>query len=92
MSTKKIPFPIVQVWWKDHYTNTEWTAIKDMSNAPEMCLTVGYLVRDADDHVLIASTVDPNDPMAGTMGNTWYILRNCITDIKVLKKGVNAKR
>lgn len=89
--SKKIPFPLVLVEWKDHYTNDAWMPVRDMSMAPEMCLTVGWLVRDAEDHVLVTSCIGPSDPEKDVMGGTWYILKNCITSMKVLRKGKNEK-
>jgi hypothetical protein len=81
-----IPFPLVLVEWKDHCSETTWVSPKDLTNQPELCLTVGWLVKEDDDGMTIVSCVDAKDPATGTMGSTQYIVKSCITGYKVLRK------
>lgn len=82
----KIPFPLLLVEWKDHFTEDSWTEKDKLSTKPELCLTVGWLVKETDEIMILASGIDPNDPDKGAMGGSWHILKNCITSQKVLRK------
>lgn len=89
---KKIPFPLVIVEWKDHFSQDAWTEQRFLENAPEMCLSVGWLIDDKEDHIKVSSCISPLDPTGGVVGGTWFILKNCITDFKVIRKGKNVKK
>lgn len=88
----KIPYPLVMVSFKDHFTEDSWTNKKDLHKAPEMCLCVGWLVDENDEMYTIVPCIDPTDPEDGSMGGTWFVLKNCVVEFKVLKKGRNAKK
>jgi hypothetical protein len=85
------PFPLVLVEWKDHFSETTWVSPKDISNKPEMCLTVGWLVKEDEDGLTVVSCIDPKDPVNGTMGGTQYVVRSCITKQVILRKAKQKK-
>ena len=52
-------FPLVEVIWDDAETSDGWEEpTSDLK--PAIATTVGFLVRETDKHLLIASTYDPN--------------------------------
>lgn len=73
---------IVEVTWKDHviYTNPSWRDVTDELK-PAIIKSVGYVLRYNDDGIELAETLDAENPIGG---NHRVILKNCITDIKVL--------
>lgn len=74
---------IVEVTWMDHviYTNPSWREATDELK-PAIIKSVGYVLRDKEDCIELVETLDVEHPISG---NHRVILRNCITDIKVLK-------
>ena len=51
---------IVRVTWLDALTIAEWTKV-DAAVSPQVCVTVGHVVSEADDHVTIAATVSADE-------------------------------
>jgi hypothetical protein len=92
MSSSKVPYPLVLVEWKDHYTHDAWAEKDRLPTAPEMCLTVGWLVKEDDQTMVVTSCLDPTNAADGLMGGTWIILKNCVTSRKVLKKGYEKRK
>lgn len=52
-----IPFPIVVIQWDDASTDVGWEEIPKTIE-PQVCVTIGFNIKETDDHVLIASTTD----------------------------------
>lgn len=52
-------YPLIEVIWDDASTDNGWEAVPE-SLVPELVTTVGFLVRETDKHLLIASSYDPN--------------------------------
>ena len=80
-------YPIVCVTWNDHHTlaDTSWPVISSLvkdAREPMTCHTVGYLLDETDDYVLIAQTVTDD----GTCSEVMKVLRPLVGDIKILKK------
>lgn len=86
------PYPLVLVEWKDHHADNNWVKSKDIELKPEYCLSVGWLVKEDDEAITVVSCIDPKDPINGAMGNTWYILKSCITMQKVLRKAKTPRK
>jgi hypothetical protein len=79
-------WPLVLVEWKDHVSNTTWTTAEEMVKKPALCLTVGWLMYEDEEGLTVVSCIDPYNP-EGQIGGTQYILKNCITAQKVIRKG-----
>lgn len=82
----KIPYDLVLIEWKDHYTHDAWAERDRIPTAPEMCLTAGWVVKEDEETLVVTSCLDPTNAKEGLMGGTWVILKNCITSRKVIKK------
>lgn len=52
-------YPLIEVIWDDASTDNGWEAPPD-ELIPELVITVGFLVRETDSHLLIANSYDPN--------------------------------
>jgi len=87
----KIPFPLVLIEWEDHWGDGKWVSPDKMEMKPELCLTVGWLVKEDEKGVMLASCIDPKDPETGAMGSTQYVVKSCIVSQKVLRKGKSTK-
>ena len=57
MKGKKYPFPLVQIDWKDAQTDHGWEYEEDLKIEVPVVITVGFLVKENDEAVLIASSV-----------------------------------
>ena len=86
------PFPLVLVEWKDHWDSASWKSLEDIEHIPELCLTVGWLVKETEEGLTVVSCLDPHDPINKPMGSTQYILKNCITKHKVLRKATTPRK
>lgn len=93
---QNVNFPIVLVVWIDAATEAGWTDTEDAHDfVPPECQTLGYLIADKPDHVVLAQTHGGNE-----MGNRWTIPRGMVKAMKVLEvgdiyaqdKGENAKK
>lgn len=89
-------FPLVIVTWVDAATDSGWTDTDEAHDfTPPECMTVGYLVSDKPDHLVLAQTHGGNE-----MGNRWVIPRGMVSKIRqmgvgddyVADKGENAKK
>ena len=54
----------VYVEWIDSYTSTGWRDTDVLDAEPLMCYSIGYLVRDAEDGIVVAAHLggDPAKP------------------------------
>ena len=52
-------FPLVEIKWDDAETSDGWDE-PPLELKEAIAITVGFLVRETDKHLLIASTYDPN--------------------------------
>ena len=53
----KFPFPLVHVEWKDAQTSHGWELADDLEVEIPIVTTVGFLVKENDQGLLIASSV-----------------------------------
>ena len=87
---KKLPekvrakyFPLVIVTWVDAATDNGWTDTDEAHDfTPPECMTVGYLLADKPDHVVLAQSHGGDE-----MGNRWTIPRGMISLIRTLGAG-----
>lgn len=76
-------FPVVIVTWVDAATDNGWTDTDEAHDfVPPECMTVGYLVADKPDHLVLAQTHGGNE-----MGNRWVIPRGMIKAVRTLEVG-----
>lgn len=54
---KKYLFPLVEVYWDDAATAHGWDEAPKTIK-PQVALTVGFLVAESEDHLIIASSID----------------------------------
>lgn len=85
------PFPLVLIEWLDHVSETTWVSPHELSNAPERCLTVGWLIKEDERGLTLVSCIDPAAPETGQMGGTQYVIKSCITSVKTLRKAKTKK-
>lgn len=59
MPVKKATYKIVEIIWVDSEHNAEWEKLEDVldDQASLECKSIGYLVADKEDRVILASTV-----------------------------------
>lgn len=54
---KKYPFPLVEILWKDAQTGHGWEHADDITVEIPTVITVGFLVKENEDGLVIASSV-----------------------------------
>lgn len=55
MLSGPVPYPIVECVWIDIVGDCDWVA--DPEHQTDLCLTMGFLVKETDDTYIIASTI-----------------------------------
>ena len=75
---------LVKVKWLDHaaFHFTQWReeeAFEELT--PVTVETVGWILRDAEDHIVLVATVANN----GSFSGDFLILKNCILDMKEME-------
>jgi hypothetical protein len=53
----KYPFPLIHIEWKDAQTGHGWEHEEDLTIEIPIVITVGFLIKENEDGVLIASSV-----------------------------------
>lgn len=54
----KNPYKVVEVIWLDSETDSDWQTVTELLEYSELdCRTVGYLVADRDNSIIIASSI-----------------------------------
>jgi hypothetical protein len=59
MISTEYKYPLIEVQWDDAVSDVGWESIPDKLEK-SIATTVGFLVRETKDHLLIASTYDDN--------------------------------
>lgn len=76
-------FPVVIVTWVDAATENGWTDTDEAHDfVPPQCLTLGYLVADKPDHLVLAQSHGGDE-----MGNRWTIPKGMVRDVRTLEVG-----
>ncbi len=60
-------YPIVKIWWNDHYDVSEWTDIEGYKPEDFVHVSVGFLVKTTRQHYVIARTITPDGKMDAVM-------------------------
>jgi hypothetical protein len=57
MTLDNVPQPIIMVLWDDACTDNGWEESPD-NLKEQLCITVGFKIKETKKHILIASTTD----------------------------------
>ena len=80
-------YPLVEVIWDDAAGLKDgWKATHEMPD-PCIALSVGFLVRESDDHIIIAQDTDAE----GSHNGRTQIPRGMVKKIRVIRKADKAK-
>ena len=81
-------YPLVEVWWDDASALRHgWLEVSEELK-PQMVLTVGFLIKETDDYIMIAQDVDPQ----GMHNGRSQIPRGMVRNIKILRKVDEVKK
>ncbi len=75
-------YDMVEVWWDDASGFRHGWFGKLDALEPQMALSVGFLIRETDDHIMIASDTDSE----GNHNGRTQIPRGMVKRLKILKK------
>lgn len=79
------PYPFVEIVWDDAASNTAtWVSTADISGV-EQVITRGFLVKETDKFVCIASSVSNESEKEDTVGNTISIPLGMIVSRRELR-------
>lgn len=73
-------YRIVRVTWRDPCAISAWTKVGTPSE-PEICISIGFLVEDWPDYVVVASTVGADEYNAAMR-----IERSCMEGISEIRE------
>lgn len=82
MKNPKQIFPAVMVYWDDATELPAGWTDEVGKVEPAMALSVGFLIKETRDHIILALDIDPN----GHHNGRSQIPRGMVKKIKVLKK------
>ena len=80
-------YPMVEVQWDDAAGLRHGWTNKEEKLEPQLCLSVGFLIRENDDHIMIASDTDAE----GSHNGRTQIPRGMVKRIKILRKADKVK-
>lgn len=74
----------VEVFWRDAVYQGGWQDPEDFKSTindstSEECSTIGYVIEDNDQRIVLAMSVGPNEDHQ--LGNTWTIPKGMVTAI-----------
>jgi len=75
-------YPMVEVVWDDAAGLRHGWLYKSDPVVPQLALSVGFLIKDSDDHIIIATDTDGD----GSHNGRTQIPRGMIKTMKVLRK------
>jgi hypothetical protein len=79
----KVRFPLIEILWDDAATMVQgWEPADDIRLDEQMCVTVGFLVKETEQHLMIASTVDVD----GNTNGRFQIPRQMVKSQRVVRK------
>jgi hypothetical protein len=78
-TNKVIKRPLLQITWLDHHANGAWT--DSIDHTPAICHSVGWLIKEDRKAITLAASYTEEN---ASVGNTQYIIKNCITERKKL--------
>lgn len=82
----KVPHRLVEVCWDDAASNSEtWVDLKTLEGAPELVVTVGFLVKETAKAYVVAGSVANEDIEDETVGNTMIIPKGMVTSFRYVR-------
>lgn len=61
-------YPVYEIHWVDSTSCAEWSEVDAMDEHPMDCVSIGFLISETNDRVVISTTYDSNehavDPLA----------------------------
>jgi len=81
-------YPLVEVIWDDAAGLRHGWEDKTTTPSPQTALSVGFLIIDSPDHIVIAQDTDAD----GSHNGRTQIPRGMVKQIKVLRKADNGKK
>jgi hypothetical protein len=93
--TPPVPYKLVEVRWVDSHVDADWqgidTAARVSAESHALSLsTTGYLIVDADDYVLVASSFAPMPSGKPIVGCTTQIPRCAIEKLTTVRAAPRA--
>jgi hypothetical protein len=79
------PYPFVEIIWDDAASNSATWVTADEITGPEQVITRGWLVKETDAYVALASSVANEELHEETVGNTMTIPKGMIVSRRELK-------
>jgi hypothetical protein len=79
------PYPFVEVIWDDAASNSEAWVHKDDIAAPEQVITRGWLIKEDERSIAVASSVSNIEEFEDTVGNTMTIPKGMIVSRRNIK-------
>lgn len=81
----------VEIEWADSTSDHGWDDEDAVLQSHErsdhmLCCSVGYVIKDADDHIIIAQSFSATGPRSRGVGNVLTIPKSQIRDIKTLRR------
>ena len=67
-------YPVVRVVWYDAESSDDWQDVEGINRTVRPIRTVGYLIEETDDHIVVAQNHDPHNgkiSMIMTIPNVW---------------------
>lgn len=88
MVEKKQTFKIVEILWEDSEQAAAWEKLEDVLNdqGSLACKSVGYLIADKDDRVILASSMSSDDEYEESVSHYITIPKSSILQMKDLRK------
>jgi hypothetical protein len=81
---------IVRIDWQDHFSNADgwklWSEIKNIELHKIVCTSVGVVIAQDDDQVVIAQNWHPAESGDTKVADFMVIIKGCIKKITVLKR------
>lgn len=75
-------YPLVEIQWDDAATSHGWEAAEDLETEAEIAVTIGFIVKETQDHIIVASTIDAN----GNTNGRIQIPKKMIRRRRVIRK------
>lgn len=70
----RIGYPLVKVTWFDAESSDEWEDLHGVDRACRPIVTVGHLIEDCEEHIVVAMSLDWHNQkcsMVKTIPNFW---------------------
>lgn len=83
----KFSYPTVIVHWDDAFSDASWQDLPKKPLAHNIAVTVGFLIRDEPNYILVADSYFTND--VGYISGTTQIPRGMIVDL--IEVNINEK-